>query len=1022
MLQHITTAYGLPALDRLHAVVNQVKAEDPMAPVLVLAPSNIAGTVARRHLAREGSPHGPGIAGIDITVTTRLAEQLATPILAPRRPLTRQVLAAGWRRALATDPGIFEETADHPATVQALMQAHTELRDLSEAELDQVSAAGTVSRDLVRLHRQVVTAMAPQWYDRTDILTTATGHIPLDPLAAAVIVYLPQDLTVAEQSFLHALARNNEVTVLLGSSGVARADEGSHRLIASDALERLDAPVPTATGILNTSDSDDEVRTVVRHVLDDLNNAQAHRIAVLYTAADPYAALLHDHLRDAGVRINGTGSRPIIDRALSRAVLGLLDLAADEMPRAGLFRTLADAPFLTFTGGRVPVARWERISREAGVVSGTDWRTRLDRYIQQQHTRADRAHEDDRDGAVRYATAQAQAAADLQQFVHHLAGELQRATQMTGWTDLATWCQDLITTCFGEPGDLTALPPEEQYAAAAIRTTLGALSILDDIDSTASLAALRQALDADLSEAIPRLGRFGDGVLVAPLSHAVGLDADVVYVLGLSEDLYPGRPSGDSLLPDPVRSAVGPLTTLRDRQGTAYRHLLAAFAAAPHVVASFPRGDLRSSSRRLPSRWLLGTLRELAGDNTLAATDWDTVGDLGGALSTSSSFSAELLRGQRLATDQEWRTRAAATDQLNDAVVHAAQETLRARAGAAFTRYDGNLTASTDLPDYRDGRRPISPTALERYVSCPHSFFVERVLGVRPIEQPEDLITISPMEVGNLVHRSFDTLAREFADDLPGFGEPWSAAHRSRLIGILHEQAAAMEADGLTGHPRLWRRERDQLEVDMAAMLDADDERRAERAARVAASEMPFGLGGQDPVTLQVPNGNVLLLGSADKVDLGQDGTVYVTDIKTGSRRSFEAIKPDNPLAGGTRLQLPVYGLAARDRFGNPDSPVQAEYWFVRKEPGYVGIEVDAPVIEALASTVDLLTESVSAGLFPPRPPETPDFMWVQCAYCNPDGIGHATARERWERQRHDPALAHLVALLEPEALDQEDA
>lgn len=503
MLQHITTAYGRPALDRLHELVSQAKTEDPMAPVLVLAPSNVAGTVVRRHLVRQGSRHGPGIVGIDITVTARLAEQLAAPILAPRRPLTRQVLAAGWRRTLATGPGIFEETADHPATVQALMQAHTELRDLSERELDQVAAAGTVSRDLVRLHRQVVTALAPHWYDRTDILTTAAEHVPAQPLAATVIVYLPQDLTVAEKAFLHALASRNEVTVPLGSTGVERADVGPHWLISSSAPQRPDARVPTATGILNTSDSDDEVRTVVRRVLDDLNRTEAHRIAVLYTATDPHAALLHDHLRAAGVRINGTGSRPIIDRALSRAVLGLFDLPADDMPRAGLFRTLADAPFRTFTGARVPVARWERISREAGLVSGTDWHTRLDRYIQQQHTRADHAREAGHEGGVRYATAQAETAADLQQFVHHLTGELQRATHMIRWADLATWCQDLITTCFGEPGDLTTLPPEEQYAAAAIRTTLGAFSILDDIDSTASLAALHQVLDADLSEAIP---------------------------------------------------------------------------------------------------------------------------------------------------------------------------------------------------------------------------------------------------------------------------------------------------------------------------------------------------------------------------------------------------------------------------------------------------------------------------------------------------------------------------------------
>src|SRR5690625_3237968 len=142
MLEHVTTAYGLPALEQLHDAVSQAKAEDPLTPVLVLAPSNIAATAARRYLARAGTHHGQAIAGIEVTVLQRLAEQLAAPILAPRRPQTRQVLAAGWRQVLATDPGVFTETADHPATVRALIQAHTELRDLSPAELDAAAAAG----------------------------------------------------------------------------------------------------------------------------------------------------------------------------------------------------------------------------------------------------------------------------------------------------------------------------------------------------------------------------------------------------------------------------------------------------------------------------------------------------------------------------------------------------------------------------------------------------------------------------------------------------------------------------------------------------------------------------------------------------------------------------------------------------------------------------------------------------------------------------------------------------------------
>jgi hypothetical protein len=52
---------------------------------------------------------------------------------------------------------------------------------------------------------------------------------------------------------------------------------------------------------------------------------------------------------------------------------------------------------------------------------------------------------------------------------------------------------------------------------------------------------LRDALETELAGARTRVGRYGEGVFVAPLSAAVGLDLDVIYVVGLSEDLYPGR-------------------------------------------------------------------------------------------------------------------------------------------------------------------------------------------------------------------------------------------------------------------------------------------------------------------------------------------------------------------------------------------------------------------------------------------------------------------------------------------------
>src|SRR5699024_7117972 len=195
---------------------------------------------------------------------------------------------------------------------------------------------------------------------------------------------------------------------------------------------------------------------------------------------------------------------------------------------------------------------------------------------------------------------------------------------------------------------------------------------------------------------------------------AVGLDADAVYVLGLAEDVYPGRIREDALLPERARDASDTeLASHRERLHARQRHLLAALASATRVVASFPRGDLRRSSERLPSRWLLPSLRELSGNTMLAATDWQAA-DYAGAMTTSESFAGTLRTTGVLASEQEWRTRAIASGaRLDDRVVDDATALLHARAAGAFTRFDGNLTAVSGLPDYARGEHTVSPTALE---------------------------------------------------------------------------------------------------------------------------------------------------------------------------------------------------------------------------------------------------------------------------------------------------------------------
>ena len=380
--------------------------------------------------------------------------------------------------------------------------------------------------------------------------------------------------------------------------------------------------------------------------------------------------------------VNGSGPRAVNDRAVARTLLEVLALADNDVPRADLFRALANAPTHDFTGERIPISRWERTSRSAGIVAGDDWTTRIDGLIANEKATiaTEHASDDPRDWLIGRATRAIETATALQSFATTLRGELEAARQLDTWESLAAWCRSLFASLVGQDKDLLKLPPEEQYAAATITRTLDGLAGLDTVDPSASFQALREVLDLELSSALPRVGRFGEGVLVAPLSASIGLDLDVVYVVGLSEDVYPGRLHEDPLLPERVRLASGgELPSYRERLHTRHRHLLAAFSAARHrTVASFPRGDLRRSSRRLPSRWLLPSLRELSGDKTLAASEWETATFPNGMMMKSGSFAGELLETATLAHEQEWRVRQArAARTLDDDVVIAGVEMIR---------------------------------------------------------------------------------------------------------------------------------------------------------------------------------------------------------------------------------------------------------------------------------------------------------------------------------------------------------
>jgi RecB family exonuclease len=608
--------------------------------------------------------------------------------------------------------------------------------------------------------------------------------------------------------------------------------------------------------------------------------------------------------------------------------------------------------------------------------------------------------------------------AGLVAFATTLRDRLRAGLGLHTWSALSSWARELFSSLYGDAAALAQMPPEEQSAAVTVQRVLQGLADLDAFEPTADLRGLVDVLTLELESALPRVGRFGEGVLVSPLSAAVGLDVDVLYVVGLAEDSYPGRLAEDALLLERIREAsAGELASYRDKLDAMHRHLLAAFDAAPRVVASFPRGDLRRSTGRLPSRWLLPTLRDLSGNRALAATEWETADS--DRIDGSPSYALSLTSLTMPATEQEWRTRTVAAGLLlDDPVVDAGNELIRSRAAAAFGRFDGNLSTVSGLPDFADGRRRVSPTALEAYAICPHAYFVERLLRVTPVEQPEEIIAISPLDVGNLIHETMDEFVTGLAGSLPDYGQPWSAGQRRRLHEIAEAKAAEFEARGSTGHRTLWESERDRILADLDYMLDDDNDRRLRSDSKVLRSELSFGKDGQPPVSIAVDGGVILMRGSADLVEQTRDGTLVVIDIKTGSTSKFRAMKTDQ-IAAGTKLQLPVYAEAARQLLGGHQA--EAAYWFVRQgKRDWIPVQLTDELQGRYVDAVGTLVTSIAGGMFPAKAPDGPDFSWVQCSYCNPDGLGHGEVRTRWERKRLDPALDRLVRLVDPGVLDDD--
>lgn len=1037
----LTTPYGRPAATLLRERITAAKDGDPLRPVTVVVPTNSVGVSVRRLLASgQLGPvtGGNGVAGLTLLTVYRLAELLGAPTLAAagRRPVSTPVIAAAVRRVLAQDPGLFADVREHPSTEEGLVRAHRELSEVSTQGLAALAQRSGRAGDVVRIHREVRSLLEPAWYEEADLMAAATAVVEqgadVPDEVGTVIVHLPQDLSAPAGALLSALGARRPLEIIAGRTGRTEADADVDRC-----LQRLGvtAPrdgavrAPVATRVISVSDPEEELRAAVDTLLEEARTGTPlERMAVLYPAPEPYARIAHEQLAAAGIPYNGRAVRPLADRVLGRWLLDLLAIDDEGCSRPAVMNLLCAAPMLGSQGRRVLPGAWERASRDAGIVRGrAEWDTKLTRFVEDLRRRAEleQAEDDPRAWRLDQLERTAEHADGLRRFVAGLFSRLDAGRELSSWSALAAWCHDMARDYLGAEQTRASWPDVERTAAERVEGALDRLAGLDGIEGAADLEVFGRTLALELDSDLGRVGQLGRGVLVGTVSAALGVDLDLVVVLGLAEGVLPTRPREDSLLPDTERRAAG--DELRQRRwhtGTEHRHLLAAMAAAQRRVLVYPRGDQRRSMDRSPSRWLLDSCEVLGGGRReLPKTaDWHRA---------VPSFASRIAAVAFPATQQEYRLRSLG-DQggrladhalvRRDSVLRAGLELLAHRGGGTFTRFDGNLSSLADrLTSPAHDGQVISPTRLETWLSCPHAYFMQHVLRVQPVDNPEELLAIDALERGSLIHDVLERwLKAQLEREVPPAEGAWSAAARAEMRRLAVAACDVAESRGVTGHPLLWQRDRTRILLDLDRFVDADDARRRELGASPVAAEHPFGLDGTRPVTVDLGNGRTIRVrGRIDRVDRTSDGMLVVTDYKTGNPYGYRDLSEEVPLGDGTKLQLGLYALAVRET--EPDAAVRTDYWFTSTKYSFdrKGYRFTPEVEEQLIAALRIAVDGIERGHFPLKPTEPGWSLFTACRFCDPDDLGTTDRYREWEEIRLADELRDYVAYIEPEALSE---
>jgi RecB family exonuclease len=627
--------------------------------------------------------------------------------------------------------------------------------------------------------------------------------------------------------------------------------------------------------------------------------------------------------------------------------------------------------------------RWERLLGDAAVIGGVDrWRRRLAGLQQELALRRIEIGEDEVGAAGLDRTVED--LEHLRKFALPLIEQLAALPRQALWGEWLSRIQEL--------------------AVSAIREPTGVLRVLAELEplrpvGPIDLWTVQQVLAARMRDlSVPPKSRPNGAVCIAPVEMARGLTFELVFVPGLAEKLFPQRILQDPLLPDEARARLETPGLATQNMRVARERLtlrLAANAAVHHLSLSWPRIEIEHARARVPSFYALEAVRaaegQLPGLDELtnraesrgrAYLGWPAPENPQEAIDDTEYDLAILARLK----DADPANSVGAAAYLLNANVHLARA-LRARARRwrkPWTLSDGLIDPDAEtlqaLARHGLSERAYSPTALESFAVCPYRFFLQAIHQLKPREEIAALETIDPLTRGALFHEVQFRFLSALRDEreLPLGPRVLEAAfekldmtvtrvaseYRERLApAILRVWEDGIEAIRLD--LREWLR---RLFADASTWTPAHFEFSFGVSRRLRPSADPASVA--DPVTVLE---SASLRGAIDLIERRADGTLRVTDHKTG-----QAQVPDGAgVWGGRSLQPLLYALVAEAVLKEPVESGRLYYCTTRGEFTERSIPLNEAGRVQVKTALSVIGRAIEQGFLPAAP------MKDACESCN---------------------------------------